>query len=210
MIKVSTIIAIISATTNGLIASPQHSTFVSFRSVSPSNVVLRGSTTVIPETETETFTKRRGASSTGTGTRSRKPFVNDKPVSSGKRKSIEYLQDDTTELRGLSDPHHILLLGYETYAKERITVPYVTGSLMYVLDMPEGEAVDHAEFAKEQGLSILGTWPRRECLELGGKLQMRDLECRVVPGTPAGAQGWQAKDADAEFDVWDVPSISAE
>ena len=39
--------------------------------------------------------------------------------------------------------------------------------------MPENDATDHASFAKEQGMSCLGTWKREECLELGKKLQVR-------------------------------------
>ena len=111
------------------------------------------------------------------------------------------------ELRGPDDPHHILLLG-TTFDKPRTTIPYVAGSLSYVLGMPGSEAEEHAAFAKEEGVSCLGTWARKECLDLGVKLQLRDLVCRVVPGTAAGSQGWQAKDAGMGSEVWDVPSLS--
>lgn len=158
-------------------------------------------TTFAPyETETETTKRTRPWSDQG---------MNRKPLSTTpikNRDPLEYLQDDPSEWRGPDDPHHILLLGV-TFDRPRITVPYVAGSLSYVLGMPSGEAEEHAAFAKEEGMSILGTWPRKECLELGGKLQLRDLVCRVVPGTPAGAQGWQAKNG-ADNNVWDVPFLS--
>jgi len=175
-----------------------------------SSLVLRGSTTAIPDTERELYTPKTKPGRK-TDSQGKKPFVNEKiKIANGRGEGMEYLQDDDTELRGMQDPHHILLMGYETYSKERITVPYVTGSLVYVLDMPEQEAVDHAEFSKEEGMSCLGTWAREQCLQLGGQLQQRDLVCRVVPGTPAGAQAWQAKDASAASNIWDVPSMSAE
>jgi hypothetical protein len=169
---------------------------------------LRASRTAIPETERELYTTKKNKSKE-TDNQGKRPFKNDeRPVANGRSKGdMEYLQDDDTELRGMSDPHHILLMGFETFSNERITVPYVTGSLIYVLEMPEMEAADHAAFAKDEGMSCLGTWPRKECLELGSKLQQRDLACRIVPGSAAGAQGWQAKDASASLDT---PSIQSE
>ena len=107
---------------------------------------------------------------------------------------LEYLMDEDA-LRGDEDPFHILLLG-ETFAQPRITVTYVTGQLCYTLDMPERDALEHAQFASEQGLSCLGTWKRKECLELGEKLQLRDIRCRVVPGADGGGRPWQARNAN--------------
>eukprot|EP00590_Aulacoseira_subarctica_P010043 CAMPEP_0172420244 /NCGR_PEP_ID=MMETSP1064-20121228/6654_1 /TAXON_ID=202472 /ORGANISM="Aulacoseira subarctica , Strain CCAP 1002/5" /LENGTH=198 /DNA_ID=CAMNT_0013160137 /DNA_START=75 /DNA_END=671 /DNA_ORIENTATION=- len=159
-------------------------------------------TTFAPfETETETTTRTKRSSP---GQTKQRPFYTT-PTTNGN--PLEYLQDDPQEWRGPDDPHHILLMG-KTFEQPRITVQYVAGSLTYVLGMPSGDADEHAAFAKEEGVSILGTWPRKECLDLGVKLQMRDLVCRVVPGTACGAQGWQAKDAAANNDVWDVPSLS--
>ncbi|GKY95481.1 hypothetical protein MPSEU_000509700 [Mayamaea pseudoterrestris] len=118
---------------------------------------------------------------------------------------IEYYGNDELEYnidlavsRELHDPYHILLLG-TTFEKPKITIPYVSSSLEYVLNMPELEAKDLSKFAQEQGLSCLGTWTREECLSLGRKLQLRDLVCRVVPYTVGGQRGWQAKNANEEL-----------
>jgi ATP-dependent Clp protease adapter protein ClpS len=108
---------------------------------------------------------------------------------------LEYLQD-AAESREMDDPFHILLLG-STFEKPKVTVPYVSGSLQYVLGMPNTEAVELSSFAHEHGLSCLGTWPREECLSLGKQLQVRDIVCRVVPFAEGGQRGWQAKDASS-------------
>merc|ERR1712194_999998 len=83
------------------------------------------------------------------------------------------------------------------FAKPRMKPAYVASSLVYVLDMPDTEASDHATFAAEQGMSNLGTWTRKQCLDLGQKLQYRDLDCRVVPYCEGGSSPWQAKNADS-------------
>lgn len=107
---------------------------------------------------------------------------------------LEYLIDQDVS-RELEDPFHILLLG-STFEKPKITVTYVSGSLEYVLGMPFGEAKELSQFAFDEGMSCLGTWPREECLSLGRQLQVRDIVCRVVPYTQGGQRGWQAKDAN--------------
>mmetsp|Transcript_7612 Transcript_7612/g.10361 ORF Transcript_7612/g.10361 Transcript_7612/m.10361 type:complete len:193 (-) Transcript_7612:327-905(-) len=109
---------------------------------------------------------------------------------------LEYLQDDMTALRGDDDPFHILLLS-ATFDKPRITISYVSGSISYVLDMPDEEAHDLSKFAAENGMSCLGTWSREECQTLGRQLQVRDIVCRIVPYCEGGQRGWQAKDASA-------------
>mmetsp|Transcript_23949 Transcript_23949/g.42650 ORF Transcript_23949/g.42650 Transcript_23949/m.42650 type:complete len:176 (+) Transcript_23949:68-595(+) len=106
---------------------------------------------------------------------------------------LEYLED-WSAARGDDDDFHILLLG-ATFEKPRITVSYVVGQLCYTLQMPETDAMEHATFAQEQGLSCLGTWSRKECLDLGSKLQVRDIVCRVVPGAEGGGRPWQARNA---------------
>lgn len=67
---------------------------------------------------------------------------------------LEYLID-SSESREMEDPFHILLMG-STFEKPKITVPYVSGSLTYVLDMPGEEANELSKFAREQGMSCLG------------------------------------------------------
>lgn len=69
---------------------------------------------------------------------------------------LEYLID-SSESREMEDPFHILLMG-STFEKPKITVPYVSGSLTYVLDMPGEEAKELSQFAREQGMSCLGTY----------------------------------------------------
>jgi len=114
-----------------------------------------------------------------------------------KQGPLEYLED-MEESREMDDPFHILLLG-STFDKPKITVTYVSGSLEYVLDMPILEATELSKFAREQGMSCLGTWTREECLSLGKQLQVRDIVCRVVPYCEGGQRGWQAKDANDGF-----------
>jgi len=153
------------------------------------------STTTAPP-KTDTFRRTK----TNRRTRSPYDFTTElPPTGSG---PLEYLADDTTQTRLPDDPFHILLMGAETYAKPRITVPYVITSLTYVLGMPDSVAETHAKFAAQNGMSCLGTWPREECLKLGGQLQVRDLECRVVPFCEGGGGGgWQAKDISNNKDV---------
>ena len=147
---------------------------------------FRMSTTVAPPAiDTEKGTRRKNDD--------KKESYDDEYIR--KNGPIEYLEDDLDQSRDLKDPFHILLLA-ETYLNPKVTVNYVSGSLQFVLDMPYEDSVDAAIFAKEQGMSCVGTWTREECLELGKALQQRDLCVRVVPFVPGGQRAWQAnKDA---------------
>ena len=110
---------------------------------------------------------------------------------------LEYLEDEM-ESREPDDPFHILLLSTtfdERKGKRKVSKSYVSGSISYVLDMPEEEAAELTEAAHENGMSCLGTWEREECLRLGRQLQIRDIVCRVVPFVQGGQRGWQARDA---------------
>jgi hypothetical protein len=108
---------------------------------------------------------------------------------------MEWLED-SMESREMDDPFHILLLG-QTFEKRKITVPYVSTTLQFVLEMPADEATELSQFSSENGMSCLGTWPREECLALGRQLQVRDIVCRIVPYCEGGHRGWQAKDANS-------------
>jgi len=111
---------------------------------------------------------------------------------------LEYLID-SEKFRDFQDPFHILLMG-STFEKPKISVTYVATALEYVLNMPNNEGKELSNFAKEEGFSCLGTWPREKCLIFGKQLQMRDIVCRVVPFCEGGQRGWQAKDAnDASY-----------
>lgn len=118
------------------------------------------------------------------------------PVQEGDQ--LEWLKDDEDISRGDEDPFHILLLG-TTFNQRDVTIWYVGASLNNVLAMPMGDAEDAAEFADEHGFSCLGTWPRKECIELGKQLQQRQIHCRVVPFCEGGGRGWQAKRAGGNY-----------
>lgn len=156
---------------------------------------LRMSTTTAPpdtDTDTDKRTRRQG------GEDEQQETFDEFDIR--KQGPLEYLEDDLEESRDLNDPFHILLLA-ETYLKPKVSINYVSGSLQFVLEMPYEDAVDAAQFAKDNGMSCLGTWSREECLKKGKELQMRDLCVRVVPFVPGGKRGWQAgKDAaDGDF-----------
>lgn len=166
--------------------------------IQPSATTFKMSTTTAPtreKTRRETSTRRKVPFDFGT---KRKGF-GDGDNSDGlsiRGGPLEYLVDDKEISRRDEDPFHILLLG-ATFDKPKVTVPYVAGSLSYVLDMPDSEATEHAEFAEENGVSCLGTWTHQECLSLGGQLQVRDIVCRVVPYCEGVSSPWQAKFMDA-------------
>ena len=117
---------------------------------------------------------------------------------------LEYLRDNENVDCEDDDPFHILLMS-ETFANPRINVEYVAVTLAYVLGMPSDEAKEHSKFACEQGMSCLGTWTHKECLDLGGQLQARDIICRVVPYSEGSSSGWQAKEAE---DGGAMPNLS--
>ena len=122
-----------------------------------------------------------------------------------KQGPLEWLED-AMESREMDDPFHILLLA-QTFEKPKITVPYVAGSLHYVLEMPLDEATELSKFSFENGMSCLGTWSREECLSLGRQLQVRDIVCRIVPYCEGGQRGWQAKDVgDSSNNMQDASS----
>jgi len=108
---------------------------------------------------------------------------------------LEYLRDEDGDQVDDEDPFHILLMG-ETFSNPRVNEEYVSVTLSYVLSMPSEDAREHSKFASEQGMSCLGTWTHKECLNLGGQLMSRDIVCRVVPYTEGSSSPWQAKEAE--------------
>jgi len=108
---------------------------------------------------------------------------------------LEYLRDEDGNQFDEEDPFHILLMG-ETFSNPRVNEEYVSVTLSYVLSMPSEDAREHSKFASEQGMSCLGTWTHKECLNLGGQLMSRDIVCRVVPYTEGSSSAWQAKEAE--------------
>jgi hypothetical protein len=157
------------------------------------SIDLSTTTVAPPKTNTDTDrATRRGEKSRRKGDKEDKDYDESYIRRNG---PLEYLEDDLEQSREDNDPFHILLLA-ETYLNLKITVNYVSGALQFVLDMPYEDSVDAAIFAKENGISCLGTWTREECLALGKDLQQRDLCVRVVPFVSGGQRPWQAnKDA---------------
>jgi len=163
---------------------------------SPATVRTNGSRLTLPRAATtmEPPTKERTERKTGGGTSRRydEDNIEDDNNDDDDYGDLEYLID-SSESREMEDPFHILLLG-STFEKPKVTISYVASTVEYVVSMPRTEAVELSKFAKDQGMSCLGTWPREECLSLGKQLQRRDLVCRVVPYCEGGQRGWQAKD----------------
>ena len=150
------------------------------------------STVIEPPTKEDIFEKTRRGGGDGDLLGDKEGNFDDALRKQG---PIEWLEDPEVS-REMEDPFHILLLD-QTYEKEKITVEYVASSLNYVLVMPMDEATELSQFAYDEGMSCLGTWPREECLDLGRQLQVRDLVCRVVPFCDGGQRGWQAKEGES-------------
>lgn len=106
---------------------------------------------------------------------------------------FEYFVDP--DARRNADGYHLLLLG-ETFKKPRMTVPYAAGALVMCIGMNEPDAIEHSQFAAENGMSCLGNWERGECLKLADQCSQRDLSVRVVPGI-RGKQPWQGVPANS-------------
>ena len=133
---------------------------------------------------------------------------NERQRRSGKRDSNEDRRDGTTTndleyyidpsaSREMNEPFHILLMGSATYSHPKVTVPYVSSTLEYVLGMPHTDAYELSLFARDHDMSCLGTWTREQCLAYGKQLQSRDVICRVVPYCLGGQRGWQAKESSS-------------
>jgi hypothetical protein len=158
-----------------------------------SRLAMAGTTILEPPTKERVYTSQPDSDRS---TRSRRRYDGDEEYDNNNNDDdddddMEYYLD-AAESREMDDPFHILLM-QRTFDKPRITIPYVASSLQYVLDMPHVDAIELSTFAREQGMSCLGMWPRKVCLELGKQLQRRDLICRVVPYATGGQRGWQAK-----------------
>jgi hypothetical protein len=149
-------------------------------------------------TTVEAPTRERTDRKTG-GNNSRESYDDDNDQiinhQGGDYSDLEYYMDPYA-LRGDADPFHILLMG-STFDKPKITIPYVSSTLEYVLGMPTVEGIELSKFAKDEGMSCLGTWNHEECIKFGKQLQVRDIVCRVVPFCEGGQRGWQAKDGAA-------------
>jgi hypothetical protein len=171
------------------------------------------STVVEPPTKEDIFREVRRRSKGKTGRRdddSSGDFLGDaeenKRDAMRKQGPLEWLEDDPLAERDMEDPFHILVLD-QTFEKPKITVEYVAQNLEYVLDMPNGDATDHAKWCMENGMTCVGVWPREECLKLGRQLQLRDIVVRVVPYAKGGDRAWQAEDAEEDLTSFAIDGV---
>jgi ATP-dependent Clp protease adapter protein ClpS len=153
---------------------------------------LYGSATVEAPTRPDTDVDRK----TGPNKRDSNKKSRDDDDDDDSTNDLEYYIDPSAS-REDNEPFHILLMGSITYAKPKVTVPYVSTTLQYVLSMPPTDATELSQFAHDNDMSCLGTWTREQCLVYGKQLQRRDVICRVVPYCTGGQRGWQAKDASS-------------
>lgn len=137
------------------------------------------------------FSPPRAAVDTATRTSTRKTSD---PRQRQDESPFEYLKDADAR-RNDEDGFHLLLMD-ETFDKPRMTVPYAAGALVMSIGMDDPEAMEHSQFAKDNGMSCLGNWDREQCLELAQKCSQRDLTVRVVPGV-RGKQPWQGDAANS-------------
>jgi hypothetical protein len=158
---------------------------------------LYGSSTVEAPTRPDTDRKtRRNRNNDERGNEERRSGSNWNDDDDDVTNDLEYYQDSSAS-REMNEPFHILLMGSATFVKPKVTVPYVSQTLEYVLGMPYDDAYELSQFAHDHEMSCLGTWTREQCLSYGKQLQNRDVMCRVVPYCLGGQRGWQAKDASS-------------
>mmetsp|Transcript_20942 Transcript_20942/g.45414 ORF Transcript_20942/g.45414 Transcript_20942/m.45414 type:complete len:136 (+) Transcript_20942:597-1004(+) len=101
--------------------------------------------------------------------------------------------------------HHHHFSSYpnrRTFHDDRISIEHAAESCIEILGIPSDKAQDLSLFAKHQGFSCLGTWPRDECLSMGEELSSRDLDCRVIPfnedSVPEGLPEFSVSDEDVD------------
>ena len=85
----------------------------------------------------------------------------------------------------------ISLLTYNrTFTKNQVSIEHATESILSTLlssSTSTGEEYTYTKirelttFTKHQVFTLLGTWTRSECLEIGHQLQEMDLDVRVIP-----------------------------
>ena len=100
------------------------------------------------------------------------------------------------------EPHLIpsvcfISLVYRTFNDRRTRTEHVATTCAELLDIPYSKAYELSMFAKYESFSILGTWTRKECIAIGGKLREMDIECRLVPHEPE----WICHDMVPQFEL---------
>lgn len=109
---------------------------------------------------------------------------------------LEYLYEAGEE-RHSDDLFHVILMP-STFHDDRMTIEHAAESCIEILGIPSDKAQDLSLFAKHQGFSCLGTWPRDECLSFGEELSSRDLDCRVIPFNEDSAPEFSFEDHDID------------
>lgn len=83
-----------------------------------------------------------------------------------------------------------LLTYNRTFTKNQVSIEHATESILSTLlssSTSTGEEYTYTKirelttFTKHQVFTLLGTWTRSECLEIGHQLQEMDLDVRVIP-----------------------------
>lgn len=85
---------------------------------------------------------------------------------------------------------HLFSRAHRTFTKNQVSIEHATESILSTLlssSTSTGEEYTYTKirelttFTKHQVFTLLGTWTRSECLDIGHQLQEMDLDVRVIP-----------------------------
>jgi hypothetical protein len=117
------------------------------------------------------------------------PSASAMPSMPSKKQGLEYLYDQSEE-RHADDFFHVILMP-STFTKNQVSIEHATESILSTLlsstTTTSGEEYTYTKirelttFTKHQVFTLLGTWTRSECLDIGHQLQEMDLDVRVIP-----------------------------
>jgi hypothetical protein len=116
------------------------------------------------------------------------PSASAMPSMPSKKQGLEYLYDQSEE-RHADDFFHVILMP-STFTKNQVSIEHATESILSTLlssSTSSGEEYTYTKirelttFTKHQVFTLLGTWTRSECLDIGHQLQEMDLDVRVIP-----------------------------
>jgi len=125
---------------------------------------------------------------------------------------LEYLYDQAEE-RHLDDLFHIILMP-STFNTPHMSVEYASESCSEILSIPSEDSYNMSLYVKHQGFAVLGTWTHQECVNFGGRLREKELDCRVIPYHPSGGANLEdsllRSVATEAIEVTGVPKAAAE
>lgn len=83
----------------------------------------------------------------------------------------------------LSAPYQLLLVEPNPTDSTRasVNVVYVARNLSHLLKMSTEESHRSCIEANKQGVAVLGTWSKRDCMALEHRLQQLEIMCRSIP-----------------------------